>query len=197
MISIYLGLNDHCRLKNCFTLALIIFVLICCHWLVVLNASYASTVSSKIRIKRFDNLIDISVKNAELRTVLLKLEEITDVHFYFPSSLEKKISLTQKKISLHQTLKRLLKNFNYIILFSGSNKLNASVSKVFIYSEAEKARRLTASERRIANRIKRYEKQIDSIKRQLSRVDQNSSRGKRYLRRIQSIENRISRLRRE
>ena len=175
----------------------LLLLLLLCTGMILVNVSFAASSNSKIQIRYSNNLIDIAAKNAEIKAVLLKLAEVANIHIKFPSSLEKKISINKQSISLRDALKRLLKDFNYIVIYSGPNKVKASVSKVFIYSEAEKTRRLTASQRLAANRIKNYERQIDSIKQRLSRVDQNSSRAKRYLRQIRSIESRINRLQQE
>ncbi len=87
--------KHHCQYKrNWLISVLIIFVLFCIQSFIVIDASYANTANSNIQINRSDNIIDISLKNADLKTVLLKIEKITNVHFYFSSSLKKKISLT-------------------------------------------------------------------------------------------------------
>jgi len=84
----------HCQYaRSCLTPALVIIVLFCIHLFTAMNASYASSSNSNIRIKFADNLIDISAKNAELKAVLLKLSEITNIYIGFPSSLKKKVSI--------------------------------------------------------------------------------------------------------
>ena len=61
----------------------------------------------------------------------------------------------------------------------------------------EKSRHVSAAQRRNANRIKSYERQIESLKNRLSKIDENSSRGKSYIRRIERIENSIKSLERQ
>ena len=172
-------------------LALLFFLLI--HFTIIANAAASD---AGLRIRYADNRIDISVKNIELKRVLVKLAEAANFYIEFPVSLEKKVSIEKKKISLQETLDRILKDYNHVVLYSGPNSAEASVAKVFVYSKAEKSRRLTANQRRLANRIKRYERQIDAVERRLARVDQSSSRGRRYQRQIKSLKKRIERLRR-
>jgi type II secretory pathway component GspD/PulD (secretin) len=174
-----------------------IILVLACVQLLIASVTNADASNSKIRINYSDNRIDISVQNAELKTVLSKLSEAADIPIYFHSPLKKKVSINKKNISLRQTLKSLLKKFNYIILYSGPSKANASVDKVLVYSKTEKSRKLTVGQRRTASRIERYGKQLERLNQQLSKAAPNSSRAKRYQQRIKSLEKRIDKLRRE
>jgi predicted RNase H-like nuclease (RuvC/YqgF family) len=141
-------------------------------------------------------------ENADLKQVLLKLEDKTGIDVTFPNSLEKKITARMSGISLSEALPRLLGGVNYAIIHSGSKKTRTVVSEVFVFKKSKRSRTpfqagaLRSSERQIANRIRNYERRIKSLKKNLSKVDQNSSRGKRYLRQIRSYEHTIEKLKR-
>jgi hypothetical protein len=131
------------------------------------------------------------VEDADLQNVLLKLADKTNIVIKFPVSIKKKITFTEKGIILRDALKRLLKGLNYAIIFSGRDKNQTSISKVLVF---KKSRQQKTNEARIANRVKAYERQIDSLKRNLLKIDENSRRGRSYQRRIMVLEKRIERL---
>ena len=158
---------------------------------------HAQSADQKLRITYNNNLLTISAEDADLQNVLLKLADKTNIHVRFPESLKKNITLIIKKISLRDALKLLLKGMNYAIIYSGPDKNQTSISKVIVFKEFQKSIQQTANEARIANRIRAYEKQIESLKRNLSRIDENSARGKSYQRRIMVLEKRIERLERQ
>jgi hypothetical protein len=80
---------------------------------------------------------------------------------------------------------------NYAIIFCGRDKNQTSISKVLVF---KKSRKQKTNEARIANRVRAYERQIDSLKRNLLKIDENSRRGRSYQRRIMVLEKRIERL---
>ena len=181
------------RLKKIgFLLSLILLI----HLTSVNCLLHAQSPDQKLRIIYNNNLLTISAEDADLQNVLLKLADKTNIYVRFPESLNKKITVIKKGISLRDALKRLLKGLNYAIIYSGLERNQTSISKVFVFKEAKKSRQQRANEARIANRIRGYERQIESLKKNLLRIDQNSSQGKIYQRKIMFLEKRIERLER-
>jgi len=155
---------------------------------------HAQSPDQELRITYNNNLLTISAKHVDLQNILLELADKTNIYVRFPASLEKKITVIKKGISLRDALKRLLKGLNYAIIYSGPDKNQTSISKVLVFKEYKMSRQQKANEARIANRIRAYERQIESLKRNLSRVDENSRQAKSYQRRIGVLEKRIERL---
>ena len=164
-------------------------------WCIIVgHFSYAQNHQRKIMISYENNLLDISTKDAELKKVLLNLENKTNIDIYYPDSLQKNITMHKQEISLKNALECLLKDFDHLIIYSGQNKKNASISKVFILKESKKSQLQMRNERRLSSRINNYKKQIESLRKNLLRVGENSRQGKRYLKRIKAIERNIRRL---
>jgi hypothetical protein len=159
--------------------------------------SHAQSPNQKLSITYNNNLLTISAEDADLQNVLLKLADKANIYVRFPASLKKKITIIKKEISLRDALKRILKGLNYAVIYSGPDKNQTSISKVLVFKESKKSRQQSANETRIANRIRGYERQIESLKRNLSRIDENSGRARIYQRRIMAIEKRIERLERQ
>jgi hypothetical protein len=148
----------------------------------------------ELRITYNNNLLNISAEDADLQNVLLKIANNTNIYVRFPASLEKKITISKKKISLGDALKTILKGLNYAIIYSGSDKNKTFISKVIIFKKSKKLRQQRINEARIANRMRAYARQVESLKKNLRKIDENSGRGKRYLRRIRILKKRIERL---
>jgi hypothetical protein len=156
---------------------------------------YAQSPSSKFQLTVKNNVLTISAKNADLKNVLLSLAGEADISIGYPDSLDKKVTLYKRRIPLKQALVRLLKGLSYAIIYSGSKQNKAIISDVLIFKESKKTNRLGANERRIANRIRSYERQLEYLRNRLSKVEANSRRGKNYIRRIDLIEKNIEKLR--
>jgi hypothetical protein len=71
---------------------------------------------------------------------------------------------------------------------------DADLQKVLVFNKSKKSRQQKANETRIANRVRAYERQIESLKRNLLKIEKNSRRGRSYKRRIMVLEKRIERL---
>ena len=161
---------------------------------------YAQSSNLKFRIDYKNNLLTISAQDADLKNVLLKLEDKTGIYVRFPNSLKKQITIRISGLSLKETLSRLLKGMNYAIIYSGSRKNRAIVSEVFIFKELKKSRissRARLRERQLSHRIRYYERRLESLKNKLSKVNKNSRQGKRYLRQIRSYENTLENLKKK
>lgn len=156
---------------------------------------------STLNVQFRGNRLSLSAVDADIQSILLRISEETGIFVQFPQALQKTMSLTLSDIKLEKALKRLLKGLNYATVYSISNDTNAiHVSKVYIfeaYKETARSRRLARIERQNQTRIKRYEKQIASIRRRLEKVPNDSSAGRRYRRQIQNYKKRIDRLERQ
>ena len=100
-------------------------------------------------------------------------------------------------VSLRKALVKILKGTNYAIIYSGSGKNRAVVSKVFVYTKSNRpmiSDRSISQDNRLAARIRTYEKRIDLMNKKLSHLDKNSRIAKRYVKQIRSYENIIEKL---
>jgi hypothetical protein len=149
------------------------------------------------RLTRLHNLFSISARDADLKKLLLALAKEANIYVTFPSSLTRKITIQQNGIKLSEALERLLKGVNHFIIYSGPNIEKAKISEVFVLSKSKKPKPQSAVERRLVNRIKTYGRQIETLRRRLSTIDENSRRGQGYMRRIQRLEKNIERLERQ
>lgn len=68
------------------------------------------------------------------------------------------------------------------------------VSHASLVSEVNRSRLSKSAEARITRQIKSYERQLTSLKNNLSKMDANSRRGKNYVTRIERLEKRIQSL---
>ena len=164
------------------------------------NFSYASDFpSNDYHLTYEKNRISISASNADLKSILTDIAQKASISIQYPESLDKKITIQLNKISLKRALRRLLKDFNYSIVYTGTKK-HSSISEVHILDTKKAASTSTTNrnnDTRITTRIKSYERRIESMKKSLSSVDENSARGKRYLRQIESYEKNIERLKKQ
>jgi len=159
--------------------------------------SYADEFSSKNYKLTFEkNLISLSASKADLKSILIDIAEKTDIFIQYPASLDKEITIKINKITLKKALQRLLKDFNYSIIYIGSKK-QAVISDVYILQKKKTSPRINSNAARITDRIKSYEKRIESLKNSLSKVDESSARGKSYLNQIRSYEKNIENLKRQ
>ncbi|MEJ2658821.1 MAG: hypothetical protein P8012_16810 [Desulfobacterales bacterium] len=130
----------------------------------------------------------------------MKLSYKTGIYVRFPTSLKKQITTKMKDVSLGEALPKILKGTNHAIIYTGSKKHQAVVSKVFVYMTSKKPRlsgRSTIREKQIAARIRSYEKRLKFLNKKLLRIDKNSRQGKRYLRQVRSYENIIENLKKK
>jgi predicted RNase H-like nuclease (RuvC/YqgF family) len=151
----------------------------------------------KLNIGYHDNLFTVSAKDVDLKKVLSQIADKTNTFVWFPDSLEKKITIELTGTSLSGALKRLLKGINHVIIYSGPSEKKAAISEIYILPKAKRTRRVKGSAIRITNRIRGYERRIESLKKRLSKIDENSRRGKSYLKQIRRLENNIEGLSRQ
>ena len=164
------------------------------------SSTFAQTSSSTIRMEFDDNLLTLSAKNADIKNILVRLNEKTGISVRFQKSLDKKITIELSGLTLSKALPRLLKDLNHAVIYSVSRKNRTTVSGVFVFKKSKNTRNSSQArnrEKQITNQIRQYEKRIESEKKKLSKVNENSSQGQRYLRRIRSYENKIENLKRQ
>lgn len=159
--------------------------------------SYASDFSSKnYKLNFQNNLLSISAENADLKNILTDIAKTKGISIRYPDSMDKKITIKISESTLREALERLLKDFNYSIVYSNSKKRD-NISDVYIFKLNKETAQMSENEKRITNSIKSYERRIESLKNSLSRVGENSTRGRSYRNRIESYERRIETLKRQ
>lgn len=156
----------------------------------------ADNVDQRLRISYDNNQLTLSVRNADLKQVLLKLAEKTDIAVRFPASLKKKITINKSGVSLKDALRSLLKGLNHAIVYTRSDDYQTAVSKVFIFNKSKKTAAQVRLENRLTSRIKSYERRIETLRKNLAGTDRISTRGKRYIRQIEILEKNIEKLER-
>jgi len=197
--------------------AILIFIFLALHHLTIESSSiYAQSNNQKMLISYKNDLLSISTKDADLKKVLLKLSDKTNINIKLPVYMDKKITINKNGISLGEGLEYLLKNLNYIILYSGIKNNKPMISRVIVLSESKKSTKLTDSrtqaassetqpansetqaassviqlpnsEMQAADILKGYEKQIEILKNKLSTIPENSRLRKHYIKRIKILE---------
>jgi len=197
--------------------AILIFIFLALHHLTIESSSiYAQSNNQKMLISYKNDLLSISTKDADLKKVLLKLSDKTNINIKLPVYMDKKITINKNGISLGEGLESLLKNLNHIILYSGIKNNKPMISRVIVLSESKKSTKLTDSrtqaassetqpansetqaassviqlpnsEMQAADILKGYEKQIEILKNKLSTIPENSRLRKHYIKRIKILE---------
>ena len=180
------------------------------------SSLYAESTNRNILITYKENVLSIRAKDADLKKVLFELADETNIDIQLPLSLDKKITINRSGISLNEGLKDILKDLNYIILYSGIEDNNVLISKVIIFQKSNTSTTLpdgkiqqtnseipsteneepsatregssVTREDSLAARIKFYERQIESLKQRLTKIDENSRLGRKYSRQIKRFE---------
>ena len=180
----------------------------------VISLSYAQTSNPNLRLIYKNNLITISAQNADLKNVLLKLADKTNIIVRIPNSLKKQITITLTENSLDEALSRILRDMNYAIIYSGEKNNRTVISEVLVYNESESSEvsnRSEYSNRNINNSIqkprgkkidrsrliKSLERRLENLNKKLSLGNISSSQRERYLKQIRAYENKIEQLKRE
>ena len=165
------------------------------------SSLYAESTNQNIRISYKENVLSIRAKNADLRKVLFELAHETNINVRLPLSLDKKISINRSGISLSEGLEDILKHLNYVIFYSGVKNNKPLISKVIVFQKSKISTILTDGKTQQANseiqstvrekhsaNINFYKRRIESYKKKLSKIDENSRLGKKYLERIKRLE---------
>jgi hypothetical protein len=69
---------------------------------------YAQNSNQKLRFVYNKKSLSISANDADLKNVLLKIAEETDIHVWFPNSLSKKISIVLNRLSYYDIIEKRL-----------------------------------------------------------------------------------------
>ena len=196
--------------------AILFFIFVALHLSIESSSIYAQSNNQEILISYKNDLLSISTKDADLKKVLLKLSDETNINIKFPVYIDEKITINKNGISLGEGLEDILKNINHIILYSGIKNNKLMISRVIVFSESKKSTKLTDSKTQVASSeiqhansetqaassviqlpnsemqaadiIKGYEKQIEILKKNLSTIPENSRRRKHYINRIKILE---------
>ena len=175
----------------------ILFIIFLIQPVLKCSDSYASDFSSKnYKLNFQNNLLSISAENADLKNILTDIAKTKGISIRYPDSMDKKITIKISESTLREALERLLKDFNYSIVYSNSKKRD-NISDVYIFKLNKETAQMSENEQRITNRIKSYERRIESLKNSLARVGENSTSGRRLLNRIESYKRNVERLQRQ
>jgi hypothetical protein len=165
-----------------------------CCGVLVLSASSANAADAKLQVKYQNRRLTIAAENADIKTVLSRIAEKTNILIRIPNSITKRITCNKQKASLKEALQSLLRGINHAIIYRKQNQAESSIAKVLVYPQATLSTADINANRRLDGRIRSYGRQIDALKKRLSQVDPNSTRGKNYTRRIRGIEQKMERL---
>jgi len=131
--------------------AIIIFIFLALHLTIENSSIYAQSNNQNILISYKNDLLSISTKDADLKKVLLKLSDETNINIKFPVYIDEKITINKNGISLGEGLEYILKNINHIILYSGIKNNKLMISRVIVFSESKKSTKLTDSKTQVAS----------------------------------------------
>ena len=162
----------------------------------------AQTFAQDLHIEYKNNLITISAQNADLKNVLSKLANKTNIIVRFPNSLKKQITIKLSKHPLNEVLSRILKGLNHAIIYSASKKNRTVVSEVLVYNKSVsyKVSNRSKPRGRKINRsrlLKSLERRLKNLNKKYSLGNISSSQRERYLKQIRAYENKIEQLKRE
>lgn len=174
----------------------------CVLWPPVLDRLSAQNIPKRLQIDYRDQLLDISAQNVDIKEFFTRLAEKANITIEYPVSLDKKITVERKDVSLKRFLTNFLRNMNHVIIYSGSNMKNSRVSEVHIFprSTAPSFSRSSAtsssggSRDRIRRQIDNYKRIVDKLRNTISGLSENNNRRQVYLNRIKRYETRIENL---
>ena len=155
---------------------------------------YAQSSSEILQLNYKNSLLTLTAENADLKNIQVRISDEAGIYVRFPDDLKKQVTIELSKVSLNQAIKKILKGINHAVIYSFSKKKQKSIiSRLYVFKEAKSAP-VSRSEQRRWNSMKNYERRIESLKKRLEKVDENSIRGKSYIRQIKSYEDRIVKL---
>ena len=171
--------------------------LICLVVMIGTSTVYAQETYQDIHISFTNNLLTISATDADLKAVFTRLAEKTGIQISFQSTIQKTITIDQEGLKLKDAIEILSKDLNTFIVYKGPSRKKAAISKVFIVNKSTLSPQARNKQNRTLTRIKNYERQIESLRKRLSRTEVNSPQAKRYEARINRIEKSIQRLQKQ
>jgi hypothetical protein len=166
-------------------------------WILLLMPLFASA-DSVLRMHVDDNHLTLSAHNADLKSILQRLNEETGIAVRYPNALDKKVTAEMSDVVLEMGLRRILKGINYATVYSKSaDSDSARVSKVYVFKAYQGSQRTTRDARRrkrIEDRIGNYRKRIQAAQRRLAQAASDSQSGRRFQRQIRSYQRTVERL---
>lgn len=166
----------------------------------VISLAYAQTSKQNLHIEYKNNLITISAQNADLKNVLLKIANKTNIIVRFPNSLKEQLTIKLSKHPLNEALSRILKGLNHAVIYSASKKNRTVVSEVLVYNKSQRSKISNRSKPRnqnIAKRIGLYEHRLKNLNEKLSGDNVSRVQRERYLKQIRVYEDQIEKLKRK
>jgi hypothetical protein len=130
---------------------ILFFIFVALHLFIESSSIYAQSNNQEILISYKNDLLSISTKDADLKKVLLKLSDETNINIKFPVYIDNKITINKNGISLGEGLEYILKNLNHIILYSGIKNNKPMISRVIVFSESKSSTKLTDSKTQAAS----------------------------------------------
>ncbi len=175
-------------------LRIYLFVIFLLPLVISVNRVSAQSADQGLRISYQNNLLTIYARNSDIKDFFSKLAGSTGIRIEYPATIEKKVTLSRKDVSLKKFLASFLRNMNHVVIFSGASTKKSKISEVYIYPDSKKSSLSNIAETRITRRIASYKRAIQSVKSRLSKVSEDSSRGKSYLRQLDRYEKMIQNL---
>lgn len=155
---------------------------------------YTQSSNSKIHMDYSNSLLSLTATNADLKTILQRLSDEAGIDIKYPEDLEMQLTINLSEVSLDRAIKKILKGINHAVIYSSSEKMKKSkIARIYVFEEAQSTP-VNPREQRTLNSIKNYERRIESLRKRLETVDENSDRGKSYQKRIKSYEDMIEKL---
>ena len=140
-----------------------------------------------------NNKISINARNVDIKRILSQIAERANIRISFPADIKRSVTLERVDASIKAVLRNLLIGWNHAVIYSRSGSKKEKIVEVIVFSK-KKAQAVSKAQSRTLDRIKSYERQLDSLRDKFSKVDADSSRGKQYARRINLLEQRIEKL---
>ena len=155
--------------------------------------SWAQPFSENLEMVWKNRQLQIKAQDVDLKLVLSRLARVTHISIRFPASLQKKVTLERSRMSMVQALEILLRGIDHVVVYSGPNAKKARVNEVLVLTTAKAKRPRPGNpvDNRLKRQIKSYQRQMDSLKLRLSKIDENSRQGKQIQRNISRLEKRL------
>ncbi len=174
-----------------FSVFILIFLLLC----------PVTVWGSTLQMDYEDKKLSLTTKDADLKSILLRLSREVGIGVWFPQSLNKRLTVELSGVSLERALKAILKGVSYATIYSRSRKTSKiRVSEVHVFRESKRRTTIWHSvgkSSRIESRINYYEKRLKSVQDKLDRAASGSALERRFQRQTRSIERTIARLKQQ
>lgn len=167
----------------------------------IASSTPAQSSGQTFRIDYESGLLTLSAERADVKTLLTQIAQRAGIHVRFPRNLRKQITIRLSSVSLREALRRLLKGENYALIYSVSGKRKpGAISEVYVLPKSSGPRISRQYERPrrrdqvIRASITRYEKRLETLKKRMTTVDEESRRGGLIRNQIRLTEKTVERL---